>query len=160
SWGDGATQTVTGPNGTMVTHGYAAGGATYGVGVNATVHIGAEDYTSYTAHQSYSVYHYVTVIAATATVQADPGDASKSALVVQGAAGPDSLVFSPGAGNAIALSVSGYSVGSYSAPGGAAFGHLLVYGNGGNDGIYLSGGLTVPALVFGGDGSDTLDASG
>src|SRR5207248_205887 len=72
----------------------------------------------------------------------------------------DYLVLSPGAGNAIALSVSGYSVGSFSAPGGTAFGHLLVYGNGGDDAIYLQGGLAVPALVFGGDGNDYLDASG
>ena len=40
----------------------------------------------------------------TATVQADPGDATKSALVVEGTAGADYLTLSPGAGNAIALS--------------------------------------------------------
>src|SRR5205807_682916 len=31
---------------------------------------------------------------------------------------------------------------------------------GGDDAIYLRGGLSVPALLFGGDGNDTLDASG
>jgi len=81
-------------------------------------------------------------------------------LVVQGTADADDLTLSPGAGNAIALSVSGYSVGSYSAPGGAAFGHLLVYGNGGDDGIGLFGNLAVPALLFGGDGNDTFVADG
>src|SRR5207247_710683 len=65
-----------------------------------------------------------------------------------------------GHGNAIALSISGYSVGSFSAAGGAAFGHLLVYGHCGNDTIQLTGGLAVPAFLFGGDGNDTLDASG
>jgi Ca2+-binding RTX toxin-like protein len=54
----------------------------------------------------------------------------------------------------------GYSVGSFSAPGGAAFAHLLVYGYGGDDTLQLAGGLAVPALLFGGDGYDSLDASG
>src|SRR5204862_1087359 len=132
-----------GPSGTAVNHSYANSG-TYVVGVTATVHLGADDYTSYVT------YHSVHIFAVTATVQADPGDATRSALVVQGTADADSLVLSPGAGNAIALSVSGYSVGTYSAPGGAAFAHLLVYGNGGDDALYLSGGVAVPALLFGG----------
>jgi hypothetical protein len=146
-------QTVSGPSGTTVTHSYADGGWYY-VGVTATAHIGAEDYTSYTAYQG------LTIFAVTVAVQADPGDAGKSALVVEGTADYDYLTLSPAAGNAIALSVSGYSVGSFSAPGGAAFAHLLVYGYGGGDSIYLTGGLAVPALLFGGDGDDTLDASG
>src|SRR6267154_1573849 len=79
----------------------------------------------------------------TVTVQTDPGDASKSALVVQGTADANYLVLSPGTGNAITLSVSGYSVGSFSAPGGAAFAHLLVYAYAGHA-IYLQGGLSVP----------------
>jgi hypothetical protein len=152
--GDGVVdQTVTGPSGTTVNHIYTSTG-TYSVFVTATVHVGADDYTSY------ATYHLVHVFAVSAAVQADPGDASKSALVVQGTTGADTLVLSPGAGNAVALSVNGYSVGSFSAPGGAAFAHLLVYGNGGADTIRLSGNLSVPALLFGGDGNDTLDASG
>jgi hypothetical protein len=152
--GDGVSdQTVAGASGTTVNHTYAAAG-TYTVGVVATVHLGAEDYVSNTAFQSVSIF------TVTATVQADPGDATRSALVVQGTAGADSLVLSPGTGNTIALSVSGHSVGSFAAPGGAAFAHLLVYGNGGADSIRLAGNLSVPALLFGGDGNDTLDASG
>jgi Ca2+-binding RTX toxin-like protein len=152
--GDGVVdQTVTGPSGTTVNHSYANSG-TYVVGVTATVHLGADDYTSYVT------YHSLHIFAVTATVQADPGDATRSALVVQGTADADSLVLSPGAGNEIALSASGYSVGSFSAPGGAAFAHLLVYGNGGADTIRLAGNLSVPAFLFGGDGNDTLDASG
>jgi hypothetical protein len=152
--GDGIVdQTVIGPSGTAVNHTYASTG-TYVVGVTATVHIGAEDYTSSVAS------HSVHVFAVTATVQADPGDATRSALVVQGTADAESLVLSPGSGNAIALSVNGYSVGSFSASGGSAFAHLLVYGNGGADTIRLSGNVSVPALLFGGDGNDTLDASG
>jgi hypothetical protein len=152
--GDGVVdQTVTGPSGITVLHSYASSG-TYHVGVTATVHLGAADYTSFVTAQS------VTIFAVTATVQADPGDATRSALVVEGTAGSDYLTLSPGAGNAIALSVSGYSIGSYSAPGGVAFAHLLVYGYGGDDTIRLSAGLAVPAFLFSGDGNDTLDASG
>src|SRR5262249_44898896 len=122
-------QTVTGPSGTTVDHSYANTGWYY-VGVTATVHLGAEDYTSYLTSQP------VAIFAVTVTVQADPGDATRSALVIQGTADADYLALSPGAGNAIALSVSGYSVGSFSAPGGAAFAHTLVYGDGGDDTIY------------------------
>lgn len=146
-------QTVTGPSGTTVNHSYASSGWYY-VGVTATVTVGGVNYTSYTTYQSVNIFDV------TVTIQADPGDATKRALVVEGTAYDDYLVLSPGTGNSIALSVSGYSVGTFSAPGGAAFGHLLVYGYAGSDGIYLSGGLTVPALLFGGDGNDTLDASG
>jgi Ca2+-binding RTX toxin-like protein len=152
--GDGLVdQTVTGPSGTTVSHTYASGG-TYTVGVTATVHLGADDYTSPVTYQS------VHIFAGTVTIQADPGDPARSALVVEGTAGADYLILSPGAGNSVVLMDGGYAVGTFSAPGGAAFAHLLVYGYGGNDTIGLSGGLAVPALLFGGDGNDTLDASG
>lgn len=144
-------QTVSGPSGTTINHSFATGGW-YNVAVTATATVGGEDYTSYAA------YHSVSVLAVAATVQADPDDASKLALVVEGAAGADYLTLSPGAGNAIALSVSGNSVGSFSAPDGAAFAHLLVYGYGGYDSIQVTGSLAVPALLFGGDGNDTLNA--
>lgn len=150
--GDGvADQTVSGPSGTTVNHSYVSSGW-YSVGVTATLHVGAEDYTSSPASRS------VTIYGVTVTVQADPGDATRRALAVEGTADADSLMLSPGAGNAIALSVGGYSVGSFAAPGGAAFAHLLVYGYGGDDAMSLTGGLSVPALVFGGDGNDTLSA--
>src|SRR5439155_11450052 len=63
-------------------------------------------------------------------------------------------------GNGVALSINGTAAGTIAAPGGVAFAHLLVYGYGGNDTLRLTGGLTVPALLFGGDGNDTLDAGG
>jgi hypothetical protein len=152
--GDGVVdQTVTGPGGTVVTHSYANAGW-YGVQVTATVRIGTEDYTSY------MVYSNLLIVAVTVTIQADPGDATRSALVVEGTADIDHLTLYQGAGNAIDLIVSGYRVASYSAPGGAAFAHLLVYGHGGDDALELSGNVTVPALLFGGDGDDYLNAGG
>jgi hypothetical protein len=154
--GDGVVdQTVSGPSGTTVTHSYAASG-TYSVGVAATVQIGTEVYASPLTTRS------VLISAVTVTVQADPGDATKSALVVQGTADADDLRFDRRDGNEIGVWVTGYSfggalfLGSFSAPGGAAFGHLLVYGYGGDDGIELLDDLAVPALLFGGDGNDTL----
>jgi len=152
--GDGVVdQTVTGSSGAMVDHTYAASG-TYSLGVTATVHIGTQDYTSNVAYQ------YVTVFAVSVTVQTDPGNAMLKALVVEGTANAETLVLSPGANNGVALSINGTSVGTFAAPGGVAFGHLLVYGYGGNDTLRLTGGLTVPAFLFGGDGNDTLDAGG
>src|SRR5207249_2576928 len=86
------------------------------------------------------------------TVQAD--------LVVEGTAYAETLVLSPGTGNGIALSINGISVGTFTAPGGVPFAHLLMYGYGGDDTLRLTGGLTAPALLFGGDGNDTLDTGG
>ena len=88
------------------------------------------------------------------------GDATRKALVVEGTANGETIVLSPGAGNGVALSINGTSVGTIASPGGVAFAHLLVYGYGGNDTLRLTGGLAVPALLFGGDGNDTLDAGG
>src|SRR5205823_544062 len=125
--GDGVVdQALSGPNGATVTHSYAASG-TYFVGATATVPIGTEVYASPMTIRP------VIVSSVTVTVQADPGDSTKKALVVQGSADADVLGIAQGAGNSIELWVSGYSVGSFSAPGGAAFAHVLVYGNGGDD---------------------------
>jgi FG-GAP-like repeat/RTX calcium-binding nonapeptide repeat (4 copies) len=152
--GDGVVdQTVSGPTGATVDHAYAAS-STYYIGVTATVHIGTQDYTSNAA------YKYVTVSAVSVTIQTDSADATKKALVVEGTANAESFVLSPGTGNGVAVSINGTSVGTFAAPGGVAFAHLLVYGYGGNDILRLTGGLTVPAFLFGGDGNDTLDASG
>src|SRR5207244_3215922 len=95
-------QTVSGPSGTTVNHSYANSGW-YNVGVTVTVRLSGEDYTSNVAAMSLPIFDV------SVTVQTDPGDASKSALVVEGTAAGDYLTLSPGAGNAIALSVSGYS---------------------------------------------------
>jgi hypothetical protein len=152
-WDGTVDQTVNGPSGTRVDHIYAAGG-NYNARVTATVNIGGVDCTSD------PVSTYVTVFGVTATVQNDPGDATKKALVVEGTANGEVIGLSPATGNAIALSVNAISVGTFAAPGGVAFAHLLVYGYGGDDIIRVTGGATVPAFLFGGDGNDTLDASG
>jgi Ca2+-binding RTX toxin-like protein len=146
-------QTVSGPSGMTVDHAYATGGSYY-ARVTATANVGGQDYSSYSAFQ------YVTVFAVSTTIQTDPGNGALKALVVEGTASAETLVLSPAAGNAVGLSINGTSVGTLAAPGGMAFGHLLVYGYGGNDTLRLSGGVTVPAFLFGGDGNDILDAGG
>jgi FG-GAP-like repeat/RTX calcium-binding nonapeptide repeat (4 copies) len=146
-------QTVSGPSGITVDHAYAASGG-YNAVVTASVNIGGEDYTSY------STFKYVTIFAVSATIQTDPGNATLKALVVEGTANAETLALSPGTGNGVALSINGTSVGTFAAPGGLPFAHLLVYGYGGNDTLRLTGGLTVPAFLFGSTGNDTLDAGG
>src|SRR6185436_10245015 len=144
-------QTVSGPSGTTVDHAYVGSGS-YNARVTATANVGGQDYTSYSAYQ------FLTVFAVSATIQTDPGNGALKALVVEGTASAETLVLSPAAGNTVGLSINGTSVGTLAAPGGAAFGHLLVYGYGGNDTLRLTGGLTAPAFLFGGDGNDILDA--
>ena len=146
-------QTASGPSGTTVQHSYAVSGWYY-VAVTATVTLGTEDYTSYAAsHAGY-------VFAVSATVQTDPGDATGKALVVEGTASAETLELSPAAGNGVNVRVDGYTVAAITAPGGVPFGRVIVYGRGGYDTIRLSGGLTVPALLFGGANPTTLDARG
>jgi hypothetical protein len=146
-------QTVSGPSGTAVQHSYSVSGV-YSVGVTATVRIGAEDYTGARAYQAGQI------LAVSVTIQTDPGEASKSALVVEGTANGETIVLSPGTGSGVALSYNGTSVGTIAAPGGATFGHVFIYGYAGNDTLRLTGGLSVPALLLSGDGNDTIDASG
>ena len=89
--GDGVVdQTVSGASGTTVTHSYAVSGL-YLVGVTATVQIGTRTYASPLTT------HYVLISAVTVAVQADPGDATRSALVVQGTADADDLRLGAGA---------------------------------------------------------------
>jgi hypothetical protein len=155
--GDGVVdQTVTGPSGATVAHTYAAAD-TYNVGVTATVQIGTQVYTSALATRS------VFISGVTVTIQTDPGDATGKALVVQGTADADDLYLGQGIGNTIDLFVNNYEgapAESFSVPGGAAFGHVIVYGNGGDDSVLLFRNLAVPALLFGGDGNDGLIVDG
>jgi hypothetical protein len=73
-------QTVSGASGITVDHSYASSGS-YTVAVTATVIVAGENYTSQRA------YHSVTVLAVSVTIQTDPGNATRSALVVEGTAG-------------------------------------------------------------------------
>src|SRR5262249_45117331 len=55
---------------------------------------------------------------------------------------------------------NGTSLGTVTPSGSLPFAHLIVYGSAGANVIRLTGGLNVSAILFGGDGGDTLDAQG
>jgi Ca2+-binding RTX toxin-like protein len=153
TWGDGTTQTVSGPSGTQVSHVYTASGA-YSVKVTATDKDGG---LSAAATQT------VTITAA--ALQADPTDPSKTALVVGGTTAADSIKIKPAdAAGTLNVQIGTTNLGNFKPTG-----HLIVYGQAGDDTIKLltasikgSGTVSVstPAFLFGDDGNDTLNTQG
>ncbi len=156
-WQDNGSfdQTVVGPSGTVVSHIYPTnspiGG--YKIMVTATDHAG-------------------NVAAATealpvraVALEADPLDPGKTALVVGGTAGADTIVVLPSSsdGTQVQVVLNGVSQGTF-----APTGHLMIFGQAGNDRITLPAGtgvlegvsVAVPALIDAGAGNDTIDASG
>src|SRR5262249_9689614 len=87
NWGDGSTQTVSGPSGTTVRHAYTASG-TYTVKVTAKDKDGD---TSAAASQTDTI----TAVA----LETDPIDPSKTALFVGGTTGADSIYIKPADAN-------------------------------------------------------------
>jgi PKD repeat protein/type VI protein secretion system component Hcp len=83
-------------------------------------------------------------------LQPDPLDPSKTALVVGGTAGPDRIIFRPKHHGVEAL-VNGASLGVFHPTG-----RLIAYGQAGDDFIQVQGNITLPTLLDGGDGNDTL----
>lgn len=147
--GDGTVdQIVNGPSGATVAHSYATGGL-YTIKMTATVN-----------GQTSAGVSLATTILTFLSFQADPGDPTKLALVVDGTAGADTIILSAATGNGVTVSMNGTTVGTFAPSGGTAFGHVIVNAGDGNDVVRLTGGLTVSALLFGGNGNDTLDALG
>jgi hypothetical protein len=148
--GDGIVdQTVNGVSGTTVTHSFASAGLTTVI-LTASIN----GVTSAPASAT------VNILGVTAQIGADPGDPTRQALFVTDTAGNDSIVLSPGAGNGVAISYNGIALGTLTPSGSLPFAHLFVYGSAGDNVIRLTGGLAVPAILFGGGGNDTLDAQG
>ena len=153
TWGDGTSQTVTGPSGTAVSHVYTASG-TYNVQVTATDKDGS---TSTSATKTDTI----TAVA----LETDPSDPSKTALFVGGTTAADTISIKPSdATGTLDVKIGSTDLGNFKPTG-----HIVVYGQAGDDTIKLqtanikgSGTVYVsaPALLFGGDGNDTLDASG
>src|SRR5262249_45512309 len=100
-----------------------------------------------------------------ATIEPDPAISSQYAVAFNVAAsnyyfGNNNLALSPGPNNGVDMPVylaDGTHAATINAPGDVPFAHIIVYGGNGPDQISLTGGLSVPALIFA-DG--TLDASG
>jgi hypothetical protein len=152
-WADGsAVQSITGPTGTTVSHVFTGNG-TY------TVQVTAKDSTG-NASNSVSQSLSITAIA----LQVDPANSSQTALVVGGTTGDDTIVFSPADNKGgIRVTINGVNQGAF-----RPTGHIIAYGQSGNDTIRetsqkIKGSIVfirVPALLFAGDGTDTLDVSG
>src|SRR5262249_33230235 len=136
NWGDGTTQTVSGPAaGVQVEHVFTMA-TTYTVSVTATDKDGG---TSSAATQA------ITIVA----VQLQNGD-----LVVGGTTGVDRITLSRGGGTTVKVVVNGQNLGSFNASG-----NVLAYGQAGNDIIEVTGSnFPRPVQFFGDAGNDTLDA--
>jgi Ca2+-binding RTX toxin-like protein len=146
NWGDGTTETITGPGAASSGHVYAATG-TYVVSMNAFDKDGA---VSATAAQLISIN----------AVEFQAG-----ALVVGGTTGNDTIVVAPyDANGSLSVKINGSVLGVY-APGVT---QILVYGQAGNDTIQIASNrirgqtyfVKVDAMLFGDAGDDTLDARG
>jgi VCBS repeat-containing protein len=94
------------------------------------------------------------------TIQTDPGNPNGLALVVRGTSGNDNIdIKSTGNTNLIQVTIRSddfHFNGVYP----ATFTRLIVYGLAGDDNISVANNVTLPALLFGGDGNDHLQAGG
>jgi Ca2+-binding RTX toxin-like protein len=149
NWGDGTSQTVSGPAGTAVNHIYTScgtPGSTYVVQVTGTDQAGNPLQPS---------YHLAGVA---------PVVLQGAILVVGGTTSADKiyLTAADSTGKSVNISINGTSWGTFQP------GQIVVYGQAGNDTIQIKSAIinkqtvyvTVPAVLFGGDGNNTLDASG
>jgi len=94
-------------------------------------------------------------------VSKDPSKPSQLALFVGGASGDDIIEVRPGASAGILqVVVNGTVRGKFARSTAAgAIGRLVIYGNGGNDAVTVNSGLdAIAAVLYGGDGNDTLRA--
>jgi hypothetical protein len=106
----------------------------------------------------------VALTVAPAVLVTDPTDPSKTALLVGGTTGADTIVIKPtDANGTVNVKIGATSLGIF-----RPTGHIFVYGQAGDDTIKLQTGVingatvyvTTPALLFGGDGNDTLNTAG
>jgi hypothetical protein len=146
NWADGSTQTVQGPgSGVQVAHTFTAAGP-FNVSATAT---DKDNGTGPAASQA------VTVV---------PAELQGGDLLVGGTTGDDTITIQPAdASGKVDVVINGQDQGTF-----VPTGQVVVYGQTGNDVIQLLGlptadggsvPFTLPAVLFGGDGNDTLDAS-
>ena len=143
-WGDGTPPQVVAPGAaTTVAHVYTAPGH-YTVSVTAADSDGA-------------IGPAATRTLAVDAVQLQPDldDPSKTALVVGGTLGADTILFLPATGGGVRVFLDGALSGPYQPTG-----HLIAFGQAGDDLIEVYPTLTLPSLLFGGDGNDTLVGGG
>jgi hypothetical protein len=137
AWGDGSVQTVAGPSGTPVDHVYTDSGS-------YTVQLTATDKDGGTS----------AVVSQAVTIQA--AEMQGTTLVVGGTTGDDVVRIDPhGQSTATNVTINGVGQGSFD-----GVTAIVVYGQAGNDDIAVANQVTLPALLFGGDGDDVLHGGG
>lgn len=170
NWGDGTTQTVTGPTGTNVEHVYERSG-TFTVTVTATDKDGG-----------------VSAVA-TRTVTVSAVGVQEGTLVVGGTNGNDVILVTPGPDNSYVVSITsalpgggvevtlavvtprpdGYQIeltignvylGVFVVPFAPPLSLVEVYAQGGDDIVHVVGGVNLDAALFGGNGDDFLKGGG
>jgi hypothetical protein len=139
--GDGILdQTVSGLSGLQVQHVYTSEG-TDTIHVTATDKDGGES-----APVSESVV--VSIVA----LQPDPSDPNKAALVIGGTLADDHIdVSQQGQTGVLTVTINKVAYGPFSPTG-----HIIVYAQAGNDIVHVHGNITLPTMLFGGDGDDVL----
>ncbi len=95
------------------------------------------------------------VLSATVGLQTDTADATKTALVVVGTSGSDSITLQAAAGGAVRVVLNSVNRGTYSPTG-----QIIVNAGSGNDNVIVAAGIIRTATVSGGPGNDTLVGGG
>jgi hypothetical protein len=91
---------------------------------------------------------------AAVALEPDPGDPTKTALVVGGTPSNDTIVISPvGNTGSVSVSINGNVQGTFTPTG-----RIIAFGQAGDDDIQVAGGVRQEAMLFGGDGNDRLKA--
>jgi phospholipase C len=94
-----------------------------------------------------------------AYAQPDAFNFGKSALIVQGTEGNDTIAVTQSGGN-IFVTINGTAVGPAGGFAASSISRLEVYGLGGTDTITVDPSVTAPAFLFGGSGGGTIQAGG
>jgi uncharacterized delta-60 repeat protein len=138
-------QTVTGLSGIQVQH-------TFTVAASYTIRVTATDKDGGTSNPA---THPIAV--PTATLETDPGNSSQTALYVGAPLGNSTIDFRRASGGPgrVQVVVNGVSLGIFTPTG-----HLIAYGQAGNDTIRVASDITLPAVLFGGQGNDVLQGGG
>ena len=144
NFGDGSSQTFAGtdPNALTPTHTYTTPG-------NYTASVSVTDSGALTGTATQTV----TVVGA--MLESDPFASGKTALVVNGTSGSDAIKLYAEPGNRVKVTDNGAILGTL-----APTGHIIVNASAGNDSVSLASGITIPAVLYAGSGTDSLYGGG
>lgn len=83
----------------------------------------------------------------------DPCDSGKTVLAVTGTSGDDTIQIKPADDGKVKVIVNGVTLGSFKPSG-----HIIVQGQGGNDTITVDSSISIPQILYGNDGNDTIQS--